>query len=89
MSLGNIIIIIITTIVERIRNVDRLYWTRSWRTHFGVSVNVLEIGGKNLNITLTFSIVIINVRRDSLITCITILYNTPFPHTHPLYNLSN
>ena len=73
MSLRNIIIIItiiitITTIAERIRNVDRAILNTVLENTVRRSVNVLEIGGKNLNITLTFCIVIINVRTDSLIT---------------------
>jgi hypothetical protein len=44
-----------------------LYWTRSSRTQFGVSINVWRLAGETLNITSNF-LYCNHVHRDSLIT---------------------
>jgi hypothetical protein len=48
-----------------------LYWTRSSRTQFGVSINVWRVAGDTLNITCNFLHCNHQVHRDFLIT----LYN--------------
>jgi hypothetical protein len=48
-----------------------LYWTRSSRTQFGVSINVWRLAGDTLNITCSFLYWNNQVHRDVLIT----LYN--------------
>ena len=48
-----------------------LYWTRSSRTQFGVSINVWRLAGDTLNITCNFLYCNHQVHRDFLIT----LYN--------------
>jgi len=45
-----------------------LYWTRSWRTQFGLSINVWRLAGDNLNITCNFLYCNHQVHRDFLIT---------------------
>jgi len=50
-----------------------LYWTRSSRTQFGVSINVWRLAGDTLNITCNFLYCNHQVHRDYLITlCINI-----------------
>jgi hypothetical protein len=53
-----------------------LYWTRSLRTQFGVSINVCRLAGDTLNITCNFLYCNHQVHRDFLI----ILYNTDVFH---------
>jgi len=45
-----------------------LYWTRSSRTHFCVSINVWRLSGDTLNITCNFLYCNHQVQRDFLIT---------------------
>jgi len=45
-----------------------LYWTRSSRTHFSVSINVWRLAGDTLNITCNFLYCNHQVYRDFLIT---------------------
>jgi hypothetical protein len=52
--------------VVRVRTV--LYWTRSSRTQFGVSINVWRLAGDTLNITCNFLYCNHQVYRDILIT---------------------
>ena len=56
-----------------------LYWTRSSRTNFGVSINVLRVAGDTLNITCNFLYCNHQVHRDFLNT---LYYNLMGP---PLY----
>jgi hypothetical protein len=46
-----------------------LYWTRSSRTLFGVSINVWRLPGGTLNIICNFPYCIHQVHTDFLITC--------------------
>jgi hypothetical protein len=48
-----------------------LYWTRSWRTQFGVSINVWRLAGDTLKITCNFLYCNHQVHRDVLITLYT------------------
>jgi hypothetical protein len=56
-----------------------LFWTRSSRTQFGVSINVWRLAGDTLNITCNFLFCNHEVHRDYLITLYykrtTIVYN--------------
>jgi len=45
-----------------------LYWTRSSRTHFGVSINVWRLAGDKLNITWNFMYCKHQVHREFVIT---------------------
>ena len=49
-------------------NMDLLYWTRSARIQFGVSINVWRLAGCTLNITCNFLYCNHQVHRDFLIT---------------------
>jgi hypothetical protein len=51
-----------------------LYWTRSSRTQFGVSINVWRLAGDSLNITCNFPYCNHQVYRDFLITLYIHLY---------------
>ena len=48
-----------------------LYWTRSSRTQFGVSINVWSLAGDTLNITCNYLYFNHQVHRDFLITLYT------------------
>jgi hypothetical protein len=55
-----------------------LYWTRSSRTQFGVSINVWRLVGDTLNITCNFLYCNLQVHRDFLITLYNITTIVPF-----------
>ena len=56
-----------------------LYWTRSSRTQFGVSINVWRLAGDTLNITCNFLYCNHHMHRDFLITLHIQLIPAPLP----------
>jgi hypothetical protein len=53
-----------------------LYWTRSSRTQFGVSINVWRLAGDTLSVACNFLYCIHQVHRGFLITLYLCLFNT-------------
>jgi hypothetical protein len=66
-----------------------LYWTRSSRTQFGVSINVWRLAGDTLNITCNFLYCNHQVHRDFLITLYILYIFSPKPSTMNIISLNS